>query len=226
MDREIVLDTETTGLDPIKGSHRITEIGCIELINHIPTGKTFSVYINPEREVEPEAFKITGLSYEFLKDKPKFNEIADQFLDFIKDDTLIIHNAPFDIKFLNFELRFSGRRILSNPIIDTLVIAKKMFPGSPANLDALCKKFNIDAEKRVLHGALIDCELLAEVYLQLIGGPQKYLFNTDEQQKNITTINNNNKIQIKARKFEVNQEELLAHNKFIAQIKNPLWMNN
>lgn len=223
MDREIVLDTETTGLDPIKGSHRITEIGCIELINHIPTGKTFRVYVNPEREVEEEAFRISGLSYEFLKDKPKFNEIAEQFLDFIKDDTLIIHNAPFDIKFLNFELRFSGHRILSNPVIDTLIIARRMFPGSPASLDALCKRFNISTEKRVLHGALIDCELLAEVYLQLIGGPQKYLFNTNEKQENISMINNTVRNKIEARKFEINQDELLAHNKFIEQIKNPLW---
>lgn len=223
MDREIVLDTETTGLDPIKGSHRITEIGCIELINHIPTGKTFRVYVNPEREVEEEAFRISGLSYEFLKDKPKFNEIAEQFLDFIKDDTLIIHNAPFDIKFLNFELRFSGHRILSNPVIDTLIIARRMFPGSPASLDALCKRFNISTEKRVLHGALIDCELLSEVYLQLIGGPQKYLFNTNEKQENISMINNTVRNKIEARKFEINQDELLAHNKFIEQIKNPLW---
>lgn len=170
--REIVLDTETTGFDPFTGD-RIVEIGCIELNNHVTTGNTFHVYINPERAMPDEAFQVHGLGDDFLRDKPKFAEIGQQFLDFVADAKLIIHNAAFDMKFLNAELEWMKLPILAmDRAIDTLEIARKRFPGSPASLDALCRRFGIDNSARTLHGALLDSEILAEVYLELIGGRQ------------------------------------------------------
>lgn len=170
--REIVLDTETTGLDPLQG-HRIVEIGAVELLNHIPTGKTYHTYINPERDVPREAEAVHGLSSAFLKDKPLFSKIADELLEFIGDTALIIHNASFDVGFLNAELGFIRRPpILYERIIDTLALAKKRHPMSPNSLDALCKRYGIDIAKRTKHGALLDSELLAGVYLELIGGRQ------------------------------------------------------
>ena len=170
--REIVLDTETTGLDPLQG-HRIVEIGAVELLNHIPTGKTYHTYINPQREVPREAEAVHGLSSAFLKDKPVFSKIADEFFEFIGDTVLIIHNASFDVGFLNAELGFIKRPpILFERIIDTLALAKKRHPMGPNSLDALCKRYGIDIAKRTKHGALLDSELLAGVYLELIGGRQ------------------------------------------------------
>jgi DNA polymerase III subunit epsilon len=170
--REIVLDTETTGLDPLQG-HRIVEIGAIELMNHLPTGKTYHCFINPQREVPREAEAVHGISSEFLKDKPVFSRIADEFLAFISDTVLIIHNASFDVGFLNAELGFIKRPpILYERIIDTLALAKKRYPMGPNSLDALCKRYEIDIAKRTKHGALLDSELLAGVYLELIGGRQ------------------------------------------------------
>jgi DNA polymerase III subunit epsilon len=170
--REIVLDTETTGLDPLQG-HRIVEIGAVELFNHIPTGKTYHTYINPQREVPREAEAVHGLSSAFLKDKPVFSKIADEFFEFIGDTVLIIHNASFDVGFLNAELGFIKRPpILYERIIDTLALAKKRHPMGPNSLDALCKRYGIDIAKRTKHGALLDSELLAGVYLELIGGRQ------------------------------------------------------
>jgi DNA polymerase III subunit epsilon len=170
--REIVLDTETTGLDPLQG-HRIVEIGAVELLNHIPTGKTYHTYINPQREVPREAEAVHGLSSAFLKDKPLFSKIADELLEFIGDTVLIIHNASFDVGFLNAELGFIKRPpILYERIIDTLALAKKRHPMGPNSLDALCKRYGIDIAKRTKHGALLDSELLAGVYLELIGGRQ------------------------------------------------------
>ena len=171
--REIVLDTETTGFDAENGD-RIVEIGALELFNHLPTGKTFHVYINPERSMPQGAFEVHGLGDEFLADKPKFAEVAQGFIDFIADDArLVIHNASFDMKFLNAELRWMGlRQLPMDQAVDTLAIARKRFPGSPATLDALCRRFNIDNSSRTLHGALLDSEILAEVYLELIGGRQ------------------------------------------------------
>lgn len=221
MQREIVLDTETTGLDPIKGGHRITEIGCIELINHIPTGNNYHTYIDPEREVDPGAAAITGQTWELLKGNPLFKDIAKDFLEFISDSTLVIHNAPFDIGFLNFELRFADFPPLKNQVIDTLPLARAKFPGSPASLNALCKRFGISLEKRTKHGALIDCELLAEVYLLLIGGPQ-----TQISLSNNSVVNTHNDTQkeIKpSRNFTVTAEELEKHEKFLTQIKDPIW---
>ena len=170
--REIVLDTETTGFDPETGD-RIVEIGGVELFNHMPTGNTYHQYINPQRDMPQEAFEVHGLSEEFLRDKPLFAEIAQAFLDFVGDAKLVIHNASFDMKFLNAELGWLNLPKLPwDQAIDTLAIARAKYPGSPASLDALCRRFNIDNSARTLHGALLDSEILAEVYLELIGGRQ------------------------------------------------------
>lgn len=170
--REIVLDTETTGFEPSEG-HRLVEIGCVELINHLPSGRTFHKYINPEREMPAGAFAVHGLSDEFLKDQPLFETVADAFLEFVGGDRLVIHNAAFDIKFLNFELSRTGRKELEfSRVVDTLAMARRKFPGAQASLDALVRRFGIDGSARTLHGALLDSQLLAEVYLELLGGRQ------------------------------------------------------
>ncbi|QFT82985.1 DNA polymerase III subunit epsilon [Roseovarius sp. THAF27] len=170
--REIVLDTETTGFDPEQGD-RIVEIGAVELFNHMPTGRTYHEYINPERSMPQEAFEVHGLGDDFLRDKPVFSKIAQSFVDFIGDAKLVIHNAAFDMKFLNAELGWLKiPRIPWEQAVDTLDIARRKFPGSPASLDALCRRFGIDNSSRTLHGALLDSEILAEVYLELIGGRQ------------------------------------------------------
>jgi DNA polymerase III subunit epsilon len=170
--REIVLDTETTGLEPTEG-HRIVEIGAVELINHMPTNRTFHKYINPERLMPKEAFEVHGLGDEFLRDKPLFRDIAQEFLAFIGDAQLVIHNAAFDMKFLNAELeRISLPALPFSRATDTVRIARQKFPGSPASLDALCRRLGVDNSAREKHGALLDSEILAEVYLQLIGGRQ------------------------------------------------------
>ncbi|MDU9006050.1 DNA polymerase III subunit epsilon [Sedimentitalea todarodis] len=170
--REIVLDTETTGFDPESGD-RIVEIGAVELHNHVATGRTYHQYINPERSMPQEAFEVHGLGDDFLRDKPKFAEIGQAFLDFVGDAKMVIHNAAFDMKFLNAELGWMNLpRLPWEQAIDTLAIARKRFPGSPASLDALCRRFGIDNTARTLHGALLDSEILAEVYLELIGGRQ------------------------------------------------------
>jgi len=171
MKREIVLDTETTGLSPATGD-RLVEIGGVELINHIPTGRTFHVYINPERDMPEEAYRVHGLSNEFLADKPVFAAIAEDLVDFLDDATLVIHNAAFDIGFLNAELEKVGRPALTNEVIDTVALARQINPGARASLDALCKLYGIDNSRRTLHGALLDSEILADVYLELIGGRQ------------------------------------------------------
>jgi len=171
--REIVLDTETTGFEPSEG-HRIVEIGAIELLNHLPTGRTYHQYINPERSMPKEAFDVHGLGDDFLRDKPKFVEVAQAFLDFVGTDSrLVIHNAAFDMKFLNAELSWVDKpAIPMDRALDTVAVARRKFPGSPASLDALCRRFGIDNSVREKHGALLDSELLAEVYLELIGGRQ------------------------------------------------------
>lgn len=170
--REIVLDTETTGFDPAAGD-RIVEIGAVELFNHMPTGNTYHQYINPERAMPAEAFEVHGLGDDFLRDKPVFKSIGQAFLDFIGDAQLVIHNAAFDMKFLNAELEWAGLPTLPYArATDTLLIARKKFPGSPASLDALCRRFGVDNSAREKHGALLDSEILAEVYLELVGGRQ------------------------------------------------------
>ena len=170
--REIVLDTETTGFDPDTGD-RIVEIGAVELMNHLATGRHFHVYINPERDMPADAFAVHGLSTEFLSDKPRFAEVAADFLAFIGDARLVIHNAAFDMKFLNAELRRAGHPTMPmSRALDTVAMARQKFPGAPVSLDALCRRWGIDNSNRTLHGALLDSELLAEVYLELIGGRQ------------------------------------------------------
>ena len=173
--REIVLDTETTGFEPADG-HRIVEIGCVELVEHMPTGKTYRCYLNPERAVPADSQRIHGLTDEFLADKPKFSDIVDELLDFIGDSTLVIHNASFDLKFVNSELHRIGR----SPIpyartVDTIEIAKSKIPGARYSLDELCKRFGIDLTARAKHGALLDAELTSQVYMELLGGRQRKL---------------------------------------------------
>jgi DNA polymerase-3 subunit epsilon len=173
--REIVLDTETTGLDPLTGD-RVVEIGCVELLNRIPTGASYHVYVNPERDMPEGAFRVHGLSSEFLSTKPRFAEIADEFLDFIADDALVIHNAAFDMGFLNAELDRMGRPAIGRErVVDTLMLARRKNPGGQASLDALCQRYGIDNSRRTKHGALLDSEILAEVYLELLGGRQSTL---------------------------------------------------
>ena len=170
--REIVLDTETTGFEPQEG-HRIVEIGGVELFNHMPTRRTYHQYINPERPMPKEAFDVHGLGDDFLRDKPVFKQVGQAFLDFVGDARLVIHNAAFDMRFLNAELGWAGLPGVPNSqALDTLVIARQRFPGSPASLDALCRRFGIKNSAREKHGALLDSEILAEVYLELIGGRQ------------------------------------------------------
>ncbi|ABD53111.1 DNA polymerase III subunit epsilon [Jannaschia sp. CCS1] len=172
--REIVLDTETTGLNPYDmPRHRIVEIGAVEIFNQVPTGKTYHQYIQPERDMPKEAFDVHGIGEDFLADKPIFADIAQDFLDFVGGDQMVIHNAEFDMRFLNAELEWAGKHALPNDqALDTLKIARQKFPGSPASLDALCRRFGIDNSAREKHGALLDSEILAEVYLELTGGKQ------------------------------------------------------
>jgi len=173
--REIVLDTETTGLDPFDG-HRIVEIGCIELVNCIPTGRTWHCHVNPERDVPYAAFEVHGLSLDFLRDKPRFADLADNMLTFIEGAMLVMHNATFDFAFLNAELERATRPLLRwDRIVDTLALARRRHPGSPCSLDALCKRYGIDLSEREKHSALLDCRLLAAVYVELVGGHQARL---------------------------------------------------
>ncbi|WP_343564341.1 DNA polymerase III subunit epsilon [Kiloniella sp. b19] len=230
--REIVLDTETTGFKPEEG-HRIVEIGCLEVIQNIPTGKSLQLYINPERDMPEEAFKVHGISSEFLSDKPVFTDVVDEFLDFVKEDPLVIHNAAFDMKFLNAELEWAGRPKLVNKPIDTVLIAREMFPGAPANLDALCRRFGIDNSSRTYHGALLDCELLAEVYLELRGGRQhgfdlaskKAIGARSEKARTVqlSSSNNPDKKAREPRNFLIPELEKLSHTEMLSKIKNPIW---
>ncbi len=212
--KEIVLDTETTGLS-IKSGHRIVEIGCIELDNLIPTKKIFHFYLNPERKVSEEAFKVHGYSDQFLSDKKKFIEIADDFLEFIKDKKIIIHNADFDIAHINNELLIAGKKeITTTTIVDTLDIARNKFPGSPTSLDALCKRFRIDNSKREKHTALIDCELLAKVYINLIDQKEPKLNFSDLNQKKSSEVSQ--KIKNYSKKIITpSVEEIKKHKDFI-----------
>lgn len=183
MIREIVLDTETTGMDPVTGD-RIIEIGCVELVNHVQTGNHYHIYINPERDVPAEVVAVHGLTAEFLSDKKCFAEIYGEFLDFIGDARLVIHNAAFDMKFINHHLvEMGATSIINDRVVDTLLMARQKFPGSPASLDALCKRFAIDNSNRTLRGALLDSQLLADVYLELLGGRQTGLSFAVEAEK-------------------------------------------
>lgn len=227
--REIVLDTETTGLDPNQG-HRVVEIGCVELMHHVATGRHYHVYINPERDMPPEAFAVHGLSEEFLAKHPVFADHVEAFLEFIGDAPLIIHNAGFDMKFLNAELKWSGRPLLKmDRAVDTVTMARRKFPGSQVSLDALCRRFEIDNSNRVLHGALLDAELLAEVYLELIGGrePGFDLAADAASGTGQTGAARSNLLRARPRReprpHAPAAEELAAHAEFLAEIKDAIW---
>lgn len=221
--REIVLDTETTGLKPEEG-HRITDIGCVELIDHIPTGKVYQTYLNPEREISKEAEAICGLPTEFFLDKPKFAEVVNDFLAFVGNSQLVIHNAKFDIAFLNSELRRVSKPLFSlDRAVDTLAIARRKFPGAPASLDALCKRFKVDLSAREKHGALLDCWLLSEVYVHLLGGKQSVLSFGILTSEDIALKNSQVKAVRAARQFHISEEEKKRHEEFIANLNNPIW---
>ena len=235
--REIVLDTETTGLDPRTGD-RVVEIGCVELSYHVPTGRELHLYVNPERDMPEEAFAIHGISEAFLKDKPVFADVVDEFLEFIGDDAaLVIHNAPFDAKFLNWELKGVGRpTIPTSRLIDTLEIARKRYPGGSNSLDALCRRFDVDLSVRDKHGAVIDCRLLAEVYLELIGGKQPgFMLGADraaaigDKTANgpTTDLAASQPVERKprpARPHAASEDELAAHAAFLEKITDPIWL--
>ena len=231
MVRELILDTETTGLDYEQG-HKIVEIGIVELENHLPTGSCFHYYLNPERDSDKKAQEVHGLSREFLNDKPKFSDIADEFVDYISDSIIIIHNAPFDLGFINAELiKCEMKKLNEDMIIDTLILAKKKFLGQSVSLDSLCRRFNIDLSERGVHGALKDAKLLASVYLELIGGRQTRLdfgstnkvnlededplFNLDDIYKNrsLRTIDH----------LGINDEDYKMHLESIQTINNSIW---
>ncbi len=230
--REIVLDTETTGLDVSNGD-RIVEIGMVELENHVQTGACFHYYLNPERDSASEALQVHGLTTEFLKDKPKFIDIADQFIDFLSDSKIIIHNAPFDVGFINSELRRCEKKELDeNSIIDSLLLAKKHFLGQSVSLDSLCRKFNIDISNRVIHGALEDAKLLAHVYLELIGGKQTKLeFDVESTTSDLNheTLHANIKGFYKKKEKRAFKNTILnisdneLHKKSIKEIPNSIW---
>ena len=219
--REIILDTETTGLDPSNGD-RIIEIGCIELVNHVATGKSYQQYINPERWMPEEAYRIHGLTEEFLADFPIMSDIIDEFLEFIGDSILVIHNAEFDIKFINSELKRLNKPVFTvNSTIDTMKLARDKFPGASVSLDALCKRFQVDNSNRTLHGALLDADLLALVYLELLGG----------KQPNFDLINSGENIRVEEfgvslrepRVFNLTEQEKSTHSRFIEKLVKPVW---
>lgn len=221
--REIVLDTETTGLS-VENGDRIIEIGCVEIVNRIRTGEAYHIYLNCDKEISAGAQNIHGISKEFLQDKPRFAEIVNEFLEFIADSPLVIHNAKFDIKFINNELSLHNLPHLTNEVIDTLIVAKKKFPGAKVNLDALCNKYNIDATKREKHGALLDSELLADVYLELTGGSQ--ISFALEHQKSASENNIINQVKQSSfpyREFKISNQELELHDKMLEEISYPLW---
>jgi DNA polymerase-3 subunit epsilon len=217
--REIVLDTETTGLDPAQG-HRIVELACIELVHYVPTGRTFHRYVNPERDMPEDALAVHGLTTEFLGRQPRFNEIVDELLAFIGSDRLVIHNAEFDLAFLNAELARLERPPIASPFVDTLGLARVRFPGSPASLDALCRRFAIDLSMRVEHGAEIDCGLLAAVYLELLGGRQPGLDFALPADVEVVA----ERILRPPRPHAPLSEELIAHQAMLRIITKPIWL--
>jgi len=225
--REIVLDTETTGLDPAQG-HRLVEVGCIELLNRIPTGATFHAYVNPERDMPAEAFAVHGLSAEFLRDKPRFVEIADDFLAFIGDAPLVIHNAGFDHAFLCAELKRVERILIARErLVDTLLLARRKHPAGPNRLDDLCARYGIDNSRRTKHGALLDAEILAEVYVELIGARQAQLGLAEKVEgamaRNGAAVTRERPQPLAAR---VSEADRAAHREFIATLgETALWLN-
>jgi DNA polymerase-3 subunit epsilon len=221
--REVVLDTETTGLDPL-GGHRVVEIGCIELVNTVATGRTFQAYFNPEMVMPAGAEEIHGLTDAFLADKPLFADKAEEFLAFIGDAQLVIHNAQFDIGFLNAELDRLGRPKLVNEYVDTVSVARRKFPGQRVGLDALCERFSIDNSARTKHGALLDAELLAEVYLELSGGRQRVLGLAPESVAKGALAMASGRPVRPARPHAASPDELAAHAAFLGRLKDPVWL--
>jgi DNA polymerase-3 subunit epsilon len=223
--REVVIDTETTGLDPQNG-HRIVEIACLELIHHVPTGRKLHRYVNPERDVPADAVAVHGLDADFLAGHPAFAAVANELTLFIAGDRLVIHNAEFDLAFINAELARLGRGPLAAPFVDTLAVARRRFPGAPASLDALCRRFAIDLSSRDRHGAEIDCSLLAEVYIELLGGRQPGL---DFALSTIAAVDVTGAPQDHAprppRPHAPSAAELAAHQVMLAVIKAPLWLS-
>ena len=227
--REIVFDTETTGLNPL-GGDRVVEIGCVELIDYVPTGQNFHVYLNPERDMPDAAFRVHGLSTEFLRDKPRFIDIAVSFEDFIGNAKLVAHNASFDLGFLNAELSRIGRaEIISERIIDTLIIARRKFPFGPNNLDALCQRLQIDNSRRTKHGALLDAEILAEVYIELLGGRQKDLgLSVETKVTTLTATNARAGVSARPRALpeRLSPEDLDRHAEFISGFGSAIIWND
>lgn len=225
--REICFDTETTGLDPNNGD-RLLEIGAVELINHKPTGKIFHEYINPERDVPEEVVKVHGLNNAFLADKPKFAEIAQKWIEFVGDDGIFVaHNARFDMDFLNMELQKCGYPVYEwDRVVDTLAIARSEYPHMRNSLDALCKRFNVDNSARTFHGALLDAQLLSEVYLQLLGGDEPSMkFSSATDKNSNTSKSNTNTVKIIERHFPVSEQETQENKSFLEQnIKNSIWL--
>jgi DNA polymerase-3 subunit epsilon len=224
--REIVLDTETTGLDPAQG-HRLVEVGCVELLNRIPTGSTFHAYLNPEREVPAEAFAIHGLSSEFLRGHKRFIEIADDFLAFIGDAPLVIHNAAFDHGFLNAELKRVERMLIARErLVDTLLLARRKHPAGPNRLDDLCARYGIDNSRRTKHGALLDAEILAEVYLELIGGRQAQLGLAEKVDGPAVTVGGVAVLRTRPAPLapRLSEADRVAHREFVATLgEDALW---
>ena len=220
--REIVVDTETTGLN-FKTGDRIIEVGCIELINHVTTGNNLQFYCSTDKKIDKDAFKIAGLTNDFLKQFSSFAEQAKKFLNFIKNDTLIIHNADFDIGFINNELQLMGVNKIQNNIIDTVVLARKKLSSRIVNLDYLCKRFSINLDARTFHGALLDCHLLAEVYLELLGGRQTSLDLIKKSDLNVNPHAKSLKKNHNIHKVKITKKDLQEHKDFIADLKNALW---
>ena len=225
--REIVLDTETTGLDPFDG-HRVVEVGCIELINGIPTGRVWHCHLNPEREVPYAAFEVHGLSTEFLRDKPRFAELADDMLSFIEGAMLVMHNAAFDFGFLNAELDKLARPLLRwDRVVDTLALARRRHPGAPCSLDALCKRYGVDLSERETHSALLDCRLLAAVYVELVGGHQARLDFAVNGAQSVLLRANEEAIRPRPRPLapRLTAAEIEAHRAFVATLgTDALWL--
>ncbi len=222
--REVVLDTETTGLDPLAG-HRVVEIGCIELMNMVATGRSLQLYLNPQMPMPAGAQQVHGLSDEFLADKPLFADKADELIEFIGDAQLVIHNAQFDLGFLNAELERAGKPRLSNPYVDTVSVARRKFPGQRASLDALCERFGVDNTKRTKHGALLDSELLAEVYLELSGGRQRDLgLAPEEVVTGLATFLAIKRPRREPRPHAASPAELAAHAEFLKKLAEPIWL--
>jgi DNA polymerase III subunit epsilon len=225
--REIVLDTETTGLDPAQG-HRLVEIGAVEIVNQIATGAAFHVLINPERDVPDDAYRVHGHSTEFLRDKPIFTAVVDEFLSFVGDDRLVIHNAEFDMRFINAELGAAGRAAIgSERVIDTLALARRKHPGSPNNLDALCDRYRIDRSRRIKHGALLDAEILVEVYGELMGGRQRSLAfaASESSRREVGSVSTARRSRAVALAERLTEAERQAHRALIATLGDAaIWL--